>query len=408
MKFKLFTLNLVLLFFLQMGCNKDLPLSPDFNAMQESQDFESQDLLSDQVAVGNLTVMTRNIYVGTNVDLVLGAQSPEEVPVLVAQAFQTLLATDFRERAQALADEIKQNRPHLIGLQEVSTIRTQSPGDAVIGGTIPAQNVLFDYLAILLEALRARGLNYRVAGIIANADVEVPMLVDPSTMAFDDVRLSDYDVVLARHDVSVSDVIQANYQTMLTVPSLGAQIPRGFVAVTASVGSNRIRFVNTHLEPASIPELLPIQLAQAQELAAALQNERLPVVLVGDLNTQAITGATYQFLATQGYVDVWTQKRNRDEGEGNTCCHAADLRNTTVHLDQRIDLILAKNSTEDDDRALQDGDDRFFKGVVARVVGDELRDRTPSGLWPSDHAGVVARFRTNEAHDEVLAMTTAE
>jgi hypothetical protein len=24
------------------------------------------------------------------------------------------------------------------------------------------------------------------------------------------------------------------------------------------------------------------------------------------------------------------------------------------------------------------------------VVGDELADRTPSGLWPSDHAGIVA------------------
>src|SRR5439155_15689452 len=26
----------------------------------------------------------------------------------------------------------------------------------------------------------------------------------------------------------------------------------------------------------------------------------------------------------------------------------------------------------------------------ADVVGDELPDRTPSGLWPSDHGGVVA------------------
>jgi len=24
------------------------------------------------------------------------------------------------------------------------------------------------------------------------------------------------------------------------------------------------------------------------------------------------------------------------------------------------------------------------------VVGDEVTDRTPSGLWPADHAGVVA------------------
>jgi hypothetical protein len=32
-------------------------------------------------------------------------------------------------------------------------------------------------------------------------------------------------------------------------------------------------------------------------------------------------------------------------------------------------------------------------GLDADVVGDELGDRTPSGLWPSDHAGVVATLR---------------
>ncbi|MGH7492969.1 MAG: endonuclease/exonuclease/phosphatase family protein [bacterium] len=401
MKQKLFILVLTGMFALQLGCNRDLPLSPEFEAQHEAQDLEAQDLLlSDREGLGNITVMTRNLYVGTNVDAVLGAQSPEEVPVLVAQAYQTLLSTDFRERAQALADEIKQNRPHLIGLQEVSTIRTQSPGDAVIGGTTPAVNVLFDYLAILQEALRARGLHYRVAGIIQNADVEVPMVVNPSPLAFDDVRLTDYDVVLARQDVRISNVAQVNYQARLVVPSFGAEIPRGYIAVDARIGSHRIRFVNTHLEPAPIPELLQIQLAQAQELAAALEPERLPVVLVGDLNTQALTGETYQFLATQGYVDVWTQKKNHDGGEGNTCCHDPDLRNTTVHLDQRIDLILARSG--------RDSDDRFLQGAVVRVVGDELRDRTPSGLWPSDHAGVVARFRMHKESDAVLAMAEAE
>jgi endonuclease/exonuclease/phosphatase family metal-dependent hydrolase len=401
MRHKLFILVLTGMFLLQIGCNKELPFSPQSEAKLESQDLESQGLLlSDQLGLENITVMTRNIYVGTNVDAVLGAQSPEEVPVLVAQAFQTLLSTDFRERAQTLADEIEQNSPHLIGLQEVSTIRTQSPGDAVIGGTTPAENVLFDYLAILMEALQARGLHYRVAGITQNADVEVPMVVNVSPLAFDDVRLTDYDVVLARQDVQTSDVAQVNYQARLVVPSFGAVIPRGYVALDAKIGCNRIRFVNTHLEPASIPELLPIQMGQAQELVASLQNESLPSIVVGDLNTEALTGDTYQFLAGQGYVDVWTQKRNRDEGAGNTCCHDPDLRNTTVHLDQRIDLILAKGNGA--------SADRFSKGATVRVVGDELRDRTPSGLWPSDHAGVVARFGMLNQHDDALTMAAAE
>jgi len=31
-----------------------------------------------------------------------------------------------------------------------------------------------------------------------------------------------------------------------------------------------------------------------------------------------------------------------------------------------------------------------FTPVAADVVGEESADRTPGGLWPSDHAGVVA------------------
>jgi hypothetical protein len=30
--------------------------------------------------------------------------------------------------------------------------------------------------------------------------------------------------------------------------------------------------------------------------------------------------------------------------------------------------------------------------VQAHVIGRDADDRTPSGLWPSDHAGVVARL----------------
>jgi hypothetical protein len=33
---------------------------------------------------------------------------------------------------------------------------------------------------------------------------------------------------------------------------------------------------------------------------------------------------------------------------------------------------------------------RGVEAVAAEVLGEELDDRTPTGLWPSDHAGVVA------------------
>jgi hypothetical protein len=41
-------------------------------------------------------------------------------------------------------------------------------------------------------------------------------------------------------------------------------------------------------------------------------------------------------------------------------------------------------------------DERGETSVMTRnlyLVGNDPDDRTPSGLWPSDHAGVVARLR---------------
>ncbi len=37
--------------------------------------------------------------------------------------------------------------------------------------------------------------------------------------------------------------------------------------------------------------------------------------------------------------------------------------------------------------------------IQAEVIGDRERDRTPSGLWPSDHAGSVAVVRTTKPAD---------
>jgi endonuclease/exonuclease/phosphatase family metal-dependent hydrolase len=367
-------------------CEHKLSLFPPPPAFEDSpsEQLQSDESLRSLAKAGRdgVMVMTRNVYVGADVDAVLAARDPEEVPMLVARAFQQVLATNFPERAQALAEEVAATRPHLVGLQEISLIRTQSPGDAVVGGTTPAENVRFDFLAILLDALEQRGLQYRVAGKIQNSDVEVPMLVNADPPAFDDVRLTDFDVVLARYDVKISNVTEKNYDVRLVVPALGAEIRRGFVAVNAQVGRKTYRVVNTHLEPAPADDVLPIQLAQARELVAALQNETLPVILVGDLNTPAPTGATYQFLNAQGYVDVWRRNRNPLASPGYTCCHDPNLRNTEVHLDRRIDLILVK-----------DGKDGHKGPVSALVVGDELHDRMPSELWPSDHAGVVAGMR---------------
>src|SRR5215216_5454248 len=144
-------------------------------------------------------------------------------------------------------------------------------------------------------------------------------------------------------------------------------------------------FSRRHAERADIPvhqhasgaggDLKAIQVAQGDELLSGPANTSLPVILVGDFNSRVDgTGTeTYGNLIEAGFEDAWSATH---PGElGNTWGHRADLLNTTVNLTQRLDLVLFRNN---------------LCALDAEVVGDELADRTPSGLWPSDHAGVVA------------------
>jgi len=52
------------------------------------------------------------------------------------------------------------------------------------------------------------------------------------------------------------------------------------------------------------------------------------------------------------------------------------LDNVPSKLDHRVDYVLYQP--------------RGVEAVAAEVIGEELEDRTAAGLWPSDHAGVVA------------------
>lgn len=378
MKKRMFNLLIVGFVFFLTSCGEKMPFSPETA-------FENESSLELAKGSNSVTVMTRNIYIGADVDVVLSAQNPEEVPILVAQAFQEMISTRFPERALALAKEIAETNPDLIGLQEVSIIRKQFPGDVVIGGTTPAEDVLFDYLKILKRALRLYGLNYRVAGKIKNADLELPMIVSQDPLAFADIRVTDYDVVLVKGGVRVSNVVEKNFQAALPIYQMGIEIPRGFVAIDARVKGRTYRFANTHIEPFS----QDIKLLQTQEFLSYFQNETLPLILVGDFNTPATHGQAYNVIVGQNYVDVWTKnlQPSPNNPNGYTNPHDSDLRNTVIKLDQRIDIIFAKNEY---------GSTKIGP-VFAEVVGDELDDKTPTGLWPSDHAGVVATLHMPRA-----------
>lgn len=324
-----------------------------------------------------VTVMARNVYHGVNSEIfaVPMATSFGDLLTRVAAVYNGYLARNFHERAVALAAEIEVNRPELIGLQEAVLVRTQSPPD---GPATPATTVALDYVQILLDALAARGLHYEIVVQSIGFDAELP-----SALGFD-VRHIDREVILARADLATADLKLSNPQagnfvTNCTFPSaaLGpTTIRRGWVAVDAKIRGKSFRFVSTHLDGDCLPFTSAIQQAQAAEILAGPAATDLPVVLVGDLNSPGDgTGVTYNSVMAAGFVDAATEAGLADR---LTCCQANDLLNAVSILDSRIDFVLFRGG---------------FTVLGADVIGDEPVDRTPSGLWPADHAGVVSRLQ---------------
>jgi endonuclease/exonuclease/phosphatase family metal-dependent hydrolase len=329
--------------------------------------------LSSTAATANerhMRIMTQNMDDGVNYNELLAAQSPGAFLAAVTAAYQNILATKPAERAAAIASEIARERPDIVGLQEAAILRT--------GTVAPATKVVSDLLQSLQDELEKRGEHYRIAAIVPGFDAEAP-----STLGFD-VRVTMQDAILVRHEHQVENPRLSNnqvqrYLTSLSVPTpLGVTftIPRGWASLDITIDGKTIRFVTTHLD--TFPT---VSLPQMKELiASAASDTALPIVLSGDFNARADSATdptypTYKAAIDAGFTDAWFKARTADQGF--TCCQNTNLSNATTALNQRIDLVLLRGIS-----AVSD----------IHLVGNKPVDKTPSGLWPSDHAGLVVTF----------------
>jgi endonuclease/exonuclease/phosphatase family metal-dependent hydrolase len=365
------------------GCKTDKTPTSALEDTDPNGEEELLNVFKDSEGEGIVKVMSRNVYIGTDVDIVLAAPTPETIPLLVAGAYQLLLSTDFPSRAEALATEIGKTLPHLVGLQEMSKFYIQSPGDVAYHGTDPATEKFLDFFEVLMNALEAKNLpfDYEIVATIENADVELPMFIkfEGDSLYLDDVRIKDHDVILARSDVITSNPVAVTYDSILVVEvdaETDISIPRGYVAVNAQIGQTSVVFANTHIE--SVPDI-DLRLAQVSQLLDAFKSETLPVIIVGDFNSRATTGTSYNHVLSEGYTDTWIMNPLTYNLNGYTFGHQSDLRNDSPNLTGRIDFIFAGPQ----------GDPVIGEGFV---LGDEKRDKTSNGLWPSDHAGVVIKL----------------
>jgi endonuclease/exonuclease/phosphatase family metal-dependent hydrolase len=313
-------------------------------------------------------VMTRNIYLGANLDAIVQAKSAAEAFAAVEAGWAQVQANNFPVRARAIAREIATTKPDFVGFQEAVLYRTQTPADFTV---TRATRVALDYVKELKKALAARKLKYRFVGVGSWTDAELPAGDPPQQ----DIRLNVRDALLVRTDRKIKILRVARGQYATTTALFGGFVvaKRGWVFADASIAGRRFRVITTHLESFNNDS----QVAQGRELTTdpGLQTSR-PTILLGDLNSRADgTGTpTYPNLLAAGFHDAWPEARPNDVGL--TCCHGDDLRELGGPFYSRIDYVLTRNG---------------FRGVAAGILGEEQRDRI-SGLWPSDHAGVWARL----------------
>jgi endonuclease/exonuclease/phosphatase family metal-dependent hydrolase len=335
----------------------------------------------------SLRVMTRNLYLGTDPIPIAVSPNLNVFEQRAQRGFENVKETDFPARAKLLAREIKRTKPDLIGLQEVALWRT-GPKDGVMSNET---TVAFDWLALLRKELKDLGLRYRLGGVQPEFDLSGPTADDF------DVRLTMRDAILMkkRNGLAIRGKRGGNFQNLaqIPIPALGTTvtIKRGWVYDDLKLRGRRFRFLNTHLEAYGDS----FRLAQANELIASGGPARStrPVILVGDLNSDPNgdpngTGdpAPYNAITGFGFLDTW--KRLYPGNQGYECCldHQGagglpDLMDPPPFpADHRIDHVLRKG--------------KRLKPVSAKVVGtDPTLNRTASGLWESDHGGVVTKFR---------------
>ena len=356
----------------------------------------------------DIVVMTQNQYLGADLEPVIAADATE-YPAAVAAALQAIAINNTPERTRVLARQIAINRPHLVALQEVYWFGCTS---LVPNACAAFDGAFNDHLDLTTSALGEFGADYDVVAVQQNMTIPALPVFLPNVVDGDGnptpamvISVIDRDVILARGDVDATPAalpcsraggfsVGCNFEFVAPVETpLGTiVVERGFVGANATVNGDEYLFVNTHLETkmlGGIQATTALQPAQAAELNATLAGYLgvLPVppklILAGDINSgpdavplapDYFPPAYHQFASW--LTDVWNL--NQIQTDGFTCCQAADLLNYPSSHDERIDVIFTLPAPTKS---------------LAYTVGDRWWSRTQSGLWPSDHASVVARMR---------------
>ena len=330
-----------------------------------------------------LKILTYNVYEGTDFAPVMAllSEPPDQqlagFPAAVGASLEQVIESDPVARAAAIADQIARTHPDVVVLEEANSWQIALP----TGGTF-----VFDFTTALMADLAKLGLKYSVADS-ANGFVLGVDAVDPSDYL--PAVTTDHNVVLVSGgmhpgEIAVSNIQSTNFPDTLTLllpipgaPPPGVPITRDWISMSVSFRGYTFTLIGTHLEAFS-PQAT---LGQAQYLVSSVATSG-PMVLAGDFNANASdasdpTYAAYSLITQAGFTDAWDALHPGGNPPGYTCCQLTEvgenLTNFKSLFNQRIDHVFVRD----------------LRVISARVIGREQSAKTASGLWPSDHGGLL-------------------
>jgi endonuclease/exonuclease/phosphatase family metal-dependent hydrolase len=344
-----------------------------------------------------LETMTVNLYIGGSTTRVVALDPTDpnyftNLVWAVTGLYYEIAGSQPALRLQAVADQIASRQPDIVAVQEATLLRIQSSGDLAVGGTTPATEVVFDYVQMLVDALEARGAHYTVAATSEEWDIEMPML-NLQTYGLDDIRQTDREAILVRSDLPpghlrVSNPQSGHFANVIQLPAIGFSVTRGWCAVDVFSRGDTFRYVCTHLEEETAPQ---IQVAQVQELLAGPAQTRLPVVLVGDFNADplhrdrpAADPSAYPLVLQAGFLDSWAAVHPLDPTGGLTWGHDEFLADPATVFDRRIDFVFVRGTS--------------LLPLQADSI-DLTLDRAGPPLWASDHATLAVELLLGPGHN---------
>ena len=373
-----------------------------------------------------LTVMSRNIYLGADVGVAL--ELIPDFPAAAQFMWDQVKKTDFTKRANKLAAEAASEKPALIGIQEATTWYCKK--------NLWSEKVaVFDFLAQFIKATQATGTSYALAsfdGVDAfnpgYSIAAIPYLTkveDPdlfpslfgSTSAACGFTIGD--AILVRDDLKRNIKLVGNTEydaTYSIVPTI-MTIYRGYTWIDFEVDDSLVRVISTHLESIWDENKVPNSALQAAQLIEDLKGAKMPLIVMGDFNADprdprakgepnpGLQPEISEACPTSGIASCNAYKAMIDAGFTHATPDAKDPRYFTWGASallngpdpKRIDVAKEfGNQYGFTDRLDYIFTNNVYATVSSKIIGNIYPDG--SSIWDcgdekcfaSDHAGLVA------------------